>query len=47
MDLDEGTKRESGVVFHKIGISEEDNDYGFKGWKMRTLSKFKSSRKYH
>ena len=39
MDLAEGTIRESGVVFHKIGISEEDNDSGYNGWKMRTLSK--------
>ena len=38
MDLAEGTKRDSGVIFHRIGISEEDNDSGFKGWKMRTLS---------
>ena len=39
MDLAEGTVRESGVVFHPIGIADEDNDRGFKGWKMRTLSK--------
>jgi len=39
MDLAEGTIRDSGVIFHKIGIAEKDNDSGFKGWKMRTLSK--------
>ena len=38
MNLAEGTVRESGVVFHPIGIADEDNDHGFKGWKMRTLS---------
>ena len=27
------------MTFHKVGISNEDNDSGFKGWKMRTLSK--------
>jgi len=32
--------RKSGVTFHKVGISEKDNDHGFKGWKMRTLSNF-------
>ena len=39
MDLAEGTKRDSGVTFHKIGIAAQDNDHGFNGWKMRTLSK--------
>ena len=37
--LDDGMIRESGVIFHKVGIADEDNDHGFKGWKMRTLSK--------
>jgi len=40
MDLAEGTVRDSGVIFHKIGIAEKDNDSGYKGWKMRTLSKY-------
>jgi len=38
MDLDEGTKRDSGVIFHKIGIDKTDNDSGYNGWKLRTLS---------
>ena len=39
MNLADGTVRDSGVIFHKIGIAERDNDHGYKGWKMRTLSK--------
>ena len=39
MNLGEGSERGSGVIFHKIGIAEEDNDHGYNGWKMRTLSK--------
>ena len=46
MDLAEGTKRDSGVIFHKIGIAEKDNDSGFKGWKLRTLSKVKFNKTY-
>ena len=46
MNLEEGTKRKSGVIFHKIGIAEKDNDNGFKGWKLRTLSKFSCYRLY-
>ena len=42
MDLVEGTKRDSGVIFHKVGIAETDTDSGFKGWKLRTLSKLNS-----
>lgn len=38
MDMKEGKVKESNVIFHKIGIAEADNDSGFKGWKMRTLS---------
>ena len=38
MNLSEGSKRGSGVVFHKVGIAETDDDHGYKGWKMRTLS---------
>ena len=40
MNLGDGVKRNSGVVFHKVGLAEQDNDHGFNGWKMRTLSKF-------
>lgn len=40
MDLAEGTKRDAGVIFHKMGIGEQDTEKGFKGWKLRTLSKF-------
>ena len=36
---EDGMIRESGVVFHKVGISNEDNDKGFHRWKMRTLRK--------
>ena len=38
--MEDGLVRESGVIFHKIGISDEDSDRGFQGWKMRTLSAF-------
>ncbi|CAK8681484.1 unnamed protein product [Clavelina lepadiformis] len=37
MNLADKTVRKSGVIFHKIGISNEDKDRGFNGWKMRTL----------
>jgi len=40
INVEDGLHRESGVMFHKIGISNEDKDHGFKNWKMRTLSKF-------
>lgn len=43
MDLAEGTRRDAGVIFHKIGIGEQDTENGFKGWKLRTLSMMKSS----
>uniref|UniRef100_H2ZB57 Methyltransferase domain-containing protein n=1 Tax=Ciona savignyi TaxID=51511 RepID=H2ZB57_CIOSA len=36
-NLEDGLVRESGVVFHKWGISHEDNDKDANGWKMRTL----------
>ena len=39
MDLPEGTELDSGVIFHKIGIAAVDTNSGFKGWKLRTLSK--------
>ena len=42
MNLAEGTKRDSGVIFHKIGIAAKDTDSGFKGWKLRTLSELKN-----
>ena len=38
-NLQDGLVRESGVTFHKVGISNEDKDSGFNGWKMRTLRK--------
>ncbi|CAK8687061.1 unnamed protein product [Clavelina lepadiformis] len=36
-ELADNSVRESGVIFHKVGISNEDDDNGFNGWKMRTL----------
>ena len=42
MSLADETVRDSGVIFHKIGIAESDNDHGYNGWKMRTLSKIHS-----
>nr|XP_009858807.1 methyltransferase-like protein 24 isoform X2 [Ciona intestinalis] len=35
--LEDGLVRESGVTFHKIGISATDTDKDGNGWKMRTL----------
>ncbi|CAK8681495.1 putative methyltransferase-like protein 24 [Clavelina lepadiformis] len=37
MTLADNSIRNTGVIFHKVGISNEDNDSGFNGWKMRTL----------
>ncbi|XP_076811973.1 putative methyltransferase-like protein 24 [Clavelina lepadiformis] len=37
MTLADNSVTNTGVIFHKIGISNEDNDSGFNGWKMRTL----------
>nr|XP_018670284.1 methyltransferase-like protein 24 [Ciona intestinalis] len=37
MTYQDGMVRESGVTFHKIGISDQDLEADSKGWKMRTL----------
>uniref|UniRef100_H2ZQP3 Methyltransferase domain-containing protein n=1 Tax=Ciona savignyi TaxID=51511 RepID=H2ZQP3_CIOSA len=37
MDLADGTVRDSGVTFHKLGISNKDLDKDANGWKMRTF----------
>ena len=42
MTLADNSIRNTGVIFHKVGISNEDNDSGFNGWKMRTLSEHES-----
>ena len=38
-NLNDGFVRDSGVTFHKIGIGVVDTNYGFNGWKIRTLSR--------
>nr|XP_026694084.1 methyltransferase-like protein 24 isoform X2 [Ciona intestinalis] len=37
MTFNDGMVRESGVTFHKIGVSDQDVDRNANGWKMRTL----------
>ncbi|CAK8688488.1 unnamed protein product [Clavelina lepadiformis] len=41
MKLEDGFKRDSGVVFHLLGVSNEDNDKDSNGWKMRTIRTIK------
>ncbi|XP_076812207.1 uncharacterized protein LOC143459115 [Clavelina lepadiformis] len=42
MTLADNSVTNTGVIFHKIGISNEDKNSGFNGWKMRTLSEQES-----